>query len=99
VIGEDGITTITVGSPGDTLPPGGPLLDTQGQVLGVGEGAGRFRPVPRAWLAEMSLPPPEAPPQAAEPRAKPGEKAPIVLDAEKTAHERAEQLKHLDNLK
>jgi hypothetical protein len=43
VTGEAGITTITVGSPGDAAPAGGPLLDAQGQVLGVGEGAGRFR--------------------------------------------------------
>ena len=95
VIGEEGITTITVGSPGETLPPGGPLLDAQGQVLGVGEGAGRFRPVPREWIAEMNLPPPEVPPQAAAPEGK----APVVLDSEKAAHDRAQQLKYLDNLK
>lgn len=98
VIGEQGITTITVGSAGEAVPPGGPLLDAQGQVLGVGEGRGRFHPVPREWLAEMSLPPPEAPPQA-EPAGAPEGKAPVVLDAEKTAHDRAGKLKYLDTLK
>ena len=43
VAGEAGITTITVGSPADAAPPGGPLLDAQGQVLGVAQGGGRFR--------------------------------------------------------
>ena len=96
VIGEAGITTITVGAPGDALPPGGPLLDAQGEVLGVGEGAGRFRPMPREWIAEMNLPPPEVPPQVAEPAEA---KAPVALDAEKAAHDRAEKLKYLDTLK
>jgi hypothetical protein len=99
VIGEQGITTITVGGPVEALPPGGPLLDAQGQVLGVGEGAGRFRPVPREWIAEMNLPPPEVPSQVGEAAARPEGKAPIVLDAEKNAHDRAEKLKYLDNLK
>jgi hypothetical protein len=99
VIGEEGITTITVGAPGDALPPGGPLLDAQGRVLGVGKGAGRFRPVPREWIAEMNLPPPEVPPQAVEPEGMSRDKAPVVLDAEKNAHDRARKLKYLDSLK
>ena len=60
VTGEEGIATITVQAPGEALTPGGPLLDGQGQVLGVGQGAGRFRPIPREWIAEMNLPPSEA---------------------------------------
>lgn len=42
VAGGAGVTTITVGAPADAAPAGGPLLDAQGQVLGVAQGAGRF---------------------------------------------------------
>ena len=43
VAADGGITTITVGAPADAAPAGGPLLDAQGQVLGVAQGGGRFR--------------------------------------------------------
>jgi hypothetical protein len=95
---ENGTVTIQVSGPASFQLAGGPLLDAQGRVLGVAEGGGRYRPVPKAWIAEMNLPPPqEAPaqPAAAEKREP---KAPIALEAEKAAHERAEKLRYLENL-
>jgi hypothetical protein len=98
VVGEGGFTTITVGGDAGALPAGGPLLDAQGRVLGVGEGAGRYRPVPREWIAEMNLPPLELPPQRPEPL-EAQRKSPIEFQTEQAAHERAERLKDLDTLK
>ena len=99
VRGANGLATVEVGGPAAMQLAGGPLLDMEGRVLGVSEGRGRYRPIPRAWIAEMNLPPPEEPPSQAEPAANEPAKSPIEMDAEKAAHERAEKLRYLDNLK
>lgn len=98
VAGVGGLVTIEVGGPASSQLAGGPLLDTQGRVLGVGEGGGRYRPVPREWIAEMNLPPQE---EAPAPKAAPkhDDRPPIEIEAEKAAHERAEKLRYLENLK
>ena len=46
---EAGTTTIEVAGAAATQPAGGPLLDAQGRVVGVGQGGGSYRPVPREW--------------------------------------------------
>jgi hypothetical protein len=99
VAGVGGLVTIEVGGPASSQLAGGPLLDAQGRVLGVGEGGGRYRPVPRQWIAEMNLPPQEEAPQPAKVETKHDDRPPIEIEAEKAAHERAEKLRYLENLK
>ena len=91
--GEEGLTKIEVEGP--KAPPGAPLLDTQGRVLGVAAETGRYTQLPPQWLAEMRAPPPMAaapepppPPQAQAPR------DPI----EEEAHRRAQKLKMPDDI-
>jgi len=87
VFGEDGVTHIDVNGPASLQPAGGPLLDDQGRVLGVGEGGGRYTPMPAPWLAEMNGPKPVEVPKAAPPPEP--ERDPI----DEEAHRRAQALK------
>lgn len=47
---RDGSATIEVKGAAEHAPAGGPLLDTQGRVLGIALGGGRWRSVPAEWL-------------------------------------------------
>ena len=101
--GDDGVPMIEVRGAAAAQPAGGPLVDAQGRVLGIALGAGRYLPVPGAWMTEMraqsdDLPAPPPPPsqRMAEPNRAPG-KGPakeIPPDfIEKYNHDRAEALR------
>jgi len=58
---DDGVQTIEVRGAAGQQPAGGPLIDAQGRVLGIAIGAGRYRPVPAQWMAELRAPPEDLP--------------------------------------
>jgi hypothetical protein len=94
---DDGVQTIEVSGAAAGQPAGGPLIDTQGRVLGIALGSGRYRPVPSQWMAELRAPPEDLPaprPRTVAPKAK--EPKP-QLD-EDWAHQRAKALKMPDDI-
>lgn len=56
VSAQDGVRTIEVDGAAATQLAGGPLVDTQGRVLAIAMGAGRYRPIPPQWFAAKRAP-------------------------------------------
>jgi hypothetical protein len=50
VSAQGGVKTIEVDGAAATQLAGGPLIDTQGRVLAIAMGGGRYRPIPQQWL-------------------------------------------------
>ncbi len=102
VSAQDGVKTIEVDGAAASQLAGGPLIDTQGRVLAVALGEGRYRPIPPQWSAEMRAPPPAAaePPKVAKPpkAAKPAPKEPARDWFEERAHQKAKALKVPDDI-
>lgn len=92
VFGDEGGTIVEVNGPASLQLAGGPLLDAQGRVIGVGEGGGRYRSVPPEWIAEMRGPVVTAPPK---PTPKP---VPAPPKDPLNAEERARKLRPPDDI-
>jgi hypothetical protein len=82
-------------------PSGGPLLDTQGQVLGVATGnAGKYLPVPRTWIAQAREPFKEEhvapPPEPTAPPSSPASPGTSAADAKALQHLTPDQRQRLE---